>query len=88
MARDIKASRPRQKTLAGMRHENADTDHAKEWANYLDRHDGLFAPGGDETASRPEQSKKSIEPCRFTQRLMIRGNRGCQNSGRQPARPA
>jgi hypothetical protein len=56
-------------------HEDADADHAQECCNYLDHHDGPLRPADTKRHGRPNSQKKSLRRNRFTERLMILGNR-------------
>jgi hypothetical protein len=80
------ASRPRQKTLAGVGHENADADHAKECCNYLDHHNGPLHPAARKRHGRPNSQKNSVRRKCFAMQLMIFCNRECKNGGQLPAR--
>jgi hypothetical protein len=75
-------SRPRQKSLAGVGHENADTDHAKQCGNDLDHDDGPLRPARTKRHGRPNSQKNSVGRYRIAARLMISGNRGCRIVGR------
>jgi hypothetical protein len=76
------ASRPRQKSLAGVGHENADTDHAKQCGNDLDHDDGPLRPARTKRHGRPNSQKNSVGSDRIATRLMISGNRDCRIVGR------
>jgi hypothetical protein len=75
------ASGPRQKSLAGVRHENADADYAKKCGNDLDHHDGPLRPARTKRHGRPNSQKNSVGRNRIAARLMISGNRECRIAG-------
>ena len=87
-ANDDHASGPREKTLAGVGHENADADHGKECCNYLDHRNGPLRSAETKRYRRPNSQKNSASRTRVPMQLMISGNRECQKGGGPLAQPA
>jgi hypothetical protein len=87
-ANDGNASGSRQKTLAGVGHENADADHAKQCCNYLDHHDVPLGSAQTKRHRGPNSQKKSPGPHSIADRLMISSNRQCRKDGEPLARVA
>jgi hypothetical protein len=85
---DNHASRVRLKALQGVGQKNPDADHAKQCGNCLDHHKLSFTPRGNKTVRPAEQSKEFKEPHGVARRLMISGNRKCQEDGKPLARLA
>lgn len=82
------ASGIRLKALQGVGQKNPDADHAKQCGNCLDHNNCPLRPRGHKTAWPAEQSKEFPEPNGFAGRLMISGNRECQEEGKPLARMA
>jgi hypothetical protein len=79
------ASGVRLKALQGMGQKNPDADHAKQCGKCLDHSNCPLCPAETKQHGRPNSQKDSMSRNGFAGRLMISGNRACQEDGKTRA---